>query len=61
MLFLSVLGEGAAAAPVVTAEQLAPVVDAITANLGVLLPVGLTILGIMVGVSLIPRIIYKFF
>ena len=61
MLFLSVLGEGAAVAPVVTAEQLAPVVDAITANLGVLLPVGLTILGIMVGVSLIPRIIYKFF
>jgi len=61
VLFLSVLGEGAAVAPVVTAEQLAPVVDAITANLGVLLPVGLTILGIMVGVSLIPRIIYKFF
>ena len=61
MLFLSVLGEGAAVAPVVTAEQLAPVVDAITANLGVLLPVGLTILGIMVGVALIPRIIYKFF
>lgn len=61
MLFLSVLGEGAAVAPVVNAEQLAPVVDAITANLGVLLPVGLTILGIMVGVSLIPRIIYKFF
>jgi hypothetical protein len=27
----------------------------------VLLPVGITILAIMIGVSLIPRIIYKFF
>ena len=34
--------------------------DTITTNLGVLLPVGLTIMGIMVAVSLIPRIIYKF-
>ena len=33
----------------------------ITSNLGVLLPIGLTIMGIMIAVSLIPRIIYKFF
>ena len=36
-------------------------IDSITGNLDVLLPVGLTILGIMIAVSLIPRIIYKFF
>ncbi len=47
--------------PVVTAEQLAPLTDAITQNLGVLLPVGITIMGVMIGVALIPRIIYKFF
>ncbi len=46
---------------VVTSEMLEPVVNAITSNLGVLLPVGLTILAVMIGVSLIPRIIYKFF
>lgn len=34
--------------------------DAITTNAGVLLPVGVTIMGIMVGIGLIPRIIYKF-
>ena len=34
--------------------------SAITTNLGVLIPVGLTIMGIMVAVSLIPRIVYKF-
>jgi len=45
----------------IDAEMLAPLTDAITSNLGVLLPVGITILGIMIGVSLIPRIIYKFF
>lgn len=33
----------------------------ITTNLGVLLPVGLTLMGIMIAVALIPRIIYKFF
>ena len=35
-------------------------ISSITSNLGVLLPVGLTILGIMVAVALIPRIVYKF-
>ena len=35
-------------------------INTITANLGVLLPIGLVIMGIMVAVSLIPRIIYKF-
>lgn len=46
---------------VVTPEMLSEVTDAITGNLSVLLPVGITILAVMVGVSLIPRIIYKFF
>ena len=36
-------------------------ITTITSNLGVLLPIGLTIMGIMIAVSLIPRIIYKFF
>jgi hypothetical protein len=46
---------------VVTATMLAPLTNAITGNLGVLLPVGITIMGVMIGVSLIPRIVYKFF
>lgn len=46
---------------VVTAAQLEPVTDAIVSNLAVLLPAGLGIMAIMIGVSLIPRIIYKFF
>lgn len=45
----------------VTQEMLQPVIDSITGNLGVLLPVGLTILAVMIGVALIPRIIWKFF
>jgi len=45
----------------VTSAMLEPVTSAITSNLGVLLPVGITIMGILIGVSLIPRIIYKFF
>ena len=44
----------------VTAEMLAPITEALTSNLGVILPVGMTIMGTMIGVSLIPRLIYKF-
>lgn len=52
--------EGGSAA-VVTAAMLEPVIDTITANVTVLLPVGLGILAIMLGIALIPRIIWKFF
>ena len=44
-----------------TSAMFTPLTTTITSNLGVLLPVGLTIMGIMIAVSLIPRIIYKFF
>ncbi len=45
---------------VLTDEMLAPITTTLTSNLNVLLPVGITIMGIMIGVHLIPRIIYKF-
>lgn len=44
----------------VTAEMLAPITTTLNDNLGVLLPIGITIMGVMIGVSLIPRIVYKF-
>ena len=44
-----------------TADMFSDLISTITSNLGVLLPIGLTIMGIMIAVSLIPRIIYKFF
>jgi len=44
----------------ITAEMLAPITEAVTSNISVLVPVGIGILGIMVGVNLIPRIVYKF-
>lgn len=43
-----------------TNAMLTPITTAVSDNLGVLLPVGITIMGIMIGVSLIPRIVYKF-
>ena len=41
-------------------EMLKPITTALTSNLNVLVPIGVTILGAMIGVSLIPRIVYKF-
>lgn len=46
---------------IITSQMLAPITEAITANLGVLLPVGIGLMSIMIGVRLIPRIIYRFF
>ncbi|OOM69522.1 hypothetical protein [Clostridium sp. BL-8] len=43
-----------------TADMFTGLTTAVTSNAGVLLPVGITIMGIMVGIGLIPRIIYKF-
>lgn len=44
----------------ITAELIKPIETAFSSGLTTLVPVGLTIMGAMVGISLIPRIIYKF-
>lgn len=44
----------------ISAEMLAPITEALTSNLEVILPVGLGIMGTMIGVGLIPRLVYKF-
>ena len=44
----------------ITADMLAPITDAIANNITVLIPVGIGVMGTMIGVSLIPRIVYKF-
>lgn len=43
-----------------TSEMLQPITTAISSNLTLLVPVGIGIMGTMIGVSLIPRIVYKF-
>lgn len=45
---------------VVTAELVAPVVNAINSALTTLVPIGLGIMATFIGVGLIQRIIYKF-
>lgn len=44
----------------ITADTVKPVVDAISSGLTTLVPVGIGIMATFVGISLIPRIIYKF-
>lgn len=44
----------------ITAAMLAPITTTLSSNLDVLLPVGIGIMGTMIGVGLIPRIVYKF-
>lgn len=44
----------------ITEAMLQPLVDGVTANVGVILPVGLGLFAIFLGISLIPRLIKKF-
>ena len=44
----------------ITSELIQPIKTAIDSGLGVLVPVGIGIMAGMIGISLIPRIIYKF-
>jgi len=44
----------------ITSAMVEPIVTAVSSNVGILLPVGVGIMAIMIGVSLIPRIVYKF-
>lgn len=45
---------------VITAETVAPITDALSSGLTTLVPVGIGIMATFIGISLIPRIIYKF-
>lgn len=44
----------------VTADMLEGLSSAVTDNVAVVLPVALTIMGIFVAISVIPKIIYRF-
>lgn len=46
--------------PAVTTAMLEPIVEMVTANIAVIMPIGLTLFGIMVGVGLVPRLISRF-
>lgn len=44
----------------VTAELVKPITDALSSGLATLVPVGITIMATFIGISLIPRVVYKF-
>ncbi len=44
----------------ITEEMLSPVVEAVVANIAVILPVGLGLFAIMVGIRLIPGMLLRF-
>lgn len=48
------------ASAAVTTDMLTPLVDGITANIAVILPVGIAIFAIFIGINLIPKLIKRF-
>lgn len=46
--------------PSITTEMLTPLIDGVQANIAVILPVGLGLFAIMIGVNLVPKLIRRF-
>ena len=44
----------------ITADMLKPLVDGVVANVGVIVPVGIVLMGILMGVRLIPGLMSSF-
>lgn len=44
----------------ITSELVAPITTALSSGLTTLVPIGIGIMATFIGISLIPRIIYKF-
>lgn len=44
----------------ITESLVAPIKNAIDSGLSTLVPIGIGVMSVMIGISLIPRIIYKF-
>lgn len=45
----------------ITSDMIAPIQTAVTSGITTILPVGIAIMSALIGVSLIPKIIYRFF
>lgn len=54
-----VSGGGALDSVVVTTDMLTPIVDAVTSNVRVILPIGIIIFGILLGIGLIRGILKR--
>lgn len=44
----------------ITSDLVAPITTAISSGLSTLVPIGIGIMAVFIGIGLIPRIIYKF-
>ena len=44
----------------ITSEMLQPIVESVTNNLNAILPVGIGIMALLIGVRLIRKVIYRF-
>ena len=52
--------EGALDSVAITSDMLQPLLDGITANIGVILPVGVAVFAVFLGVSVLPKLVRKF-
>lgn len=58
--FASGSGSDSLSSVAVTSDMLSPLLDGITANIGVILPIGIAIFAVFIGINLVPKLIKKF-
>lgn len=46
--------------PTITSDMLKPLVDGIVANVNVILPIGISLFALFIGISIVPTLIKKF-
>lgn len=45
----------------ITTDMLTPLIDGVVSNIGVILPIGIALLAIFIGIRMIPKVIGMFF
>ena len=45
---------------VLTPEDMTPIMDSVTANIGVLLPIVLVLAAVFIGIKIVPRLLSRF-
>lgn len=58
--FASETGSGSLPSVAITTDMLTPLVEGVVANVGVILPVGIGLLAISIGIRILPKLISKF-
>lgn len=60
VFFGGLMGSSSSPSPAITGDMLSPIIDGVTANIGVIVPVAIGLFAIILGVTMVPKLLKKF-